>query len=167
MRISMIAAVSENRVIGKDNDLVWSLPRDMKYFMDTTRGHHIITGRRNYESIPNKYRPLKDRTNIIVTRQGDYDGGEALIVHSIEEGIDLARKNGEEELFIIGGGEIYSQALPLADRLYITEVKGIFEGDTFFPEFDPGNWEEVSRISNETDERHDYAFDYVIYDRKI
>jgi len=163
----MIAAVSENRVIGKDNDLVWSLPSDMKYFMETTRGHHIITGRRNYESIPNQYRPLKNRTNIIVTRQESYKVEGAKVVHSIDEGIQVARDQNEEELFIIGGGQIYTQALSLADRLYITEVKGIFEGDTFFPEFSMDKWKETSRIHNSSDENHDYDFDYVIYDRKI
>lgn len=167
MIISMIAAVSENRVIGKDNDLVWNLPYDMKYFMDTTSGHHILTGRRNYESIPNKYRPLRNRTNIIVTRQKDYYVDGAIVVHSIEEGIKIARENREEELFIIGGGQIYEQALPFADRLYLTEVMEVFDGDTFFPEINQGKWAEISRFHHETDEEHAYAFDFVIYNRKI
>jgi dihydrofolate reductase len=167
MIISMIAAVSENNVIGKDNNLVWNLPEDMKYFMNTTKGHHVLTGRKNYESIPLKYRPLRDRTNIIVTHQEDYKCEGAIVVHSIEEGIQIAYENGEEELFIIGGGEIYSQALPRADKLYITEVKGTFFGDTYFPEFNINDWQEISRIANPSDALHMFAFEFVIYQRKL
>jgi len=166
MIISMIAAVAKNRIIGKDNDLVWNLPDDTRYFMDTTKGHHILTGRRNYESIPPKYRPLKDRTNIIVTNQENYDAKGAVVVHNIQKGIDFAEEAGEEELFIIGGGEIYRQALGQTDKLYITEVHGEFEGDTFFPEIEKTNWKEISRERHPRDDCHDYSFDYVILKRK-
>ena len=132
MIISMIAAVAENGIIGKDNDLVWRLPKDMRYFMDTTKGHHIITGRRNYESIPEKLRPLKDRTNIVVTRDKSYQAPGAVIVHSLQGAIQKAEDDDEQEIFIIGGGEIYLQALDMADRLYITQVKESFDGDTHF-----------------------------------
>jgi len=161
MIISLIAAVAENRVIGKDNDLIWSLPLDTRYFMDKTRHHHIITGRRNYESIPAKYRPLKDRTNIIVTHQKTYEAPGAVVVNTLEEAIKLARQNGEEELFIIGGGEIYEQSISLADKLYITEVKASFEGDVFFPKIDKNRWKEIERIPNFPDEKHAHAFDFV------
>jgi len=161
MIISLIAAVAENQVIGKDNDLIWSLPRDTRYFIDKTSGHHIITGRRNYESIPAKYRPLKDRTNIIVTRQKSYQAPGAMVVNTLDEGIELACQNGEEELFIIGGGEIYQQSVELADKLYITEVKASFEGDVYFPPIDKNIWKETDRIPNLPDEKHAYPFDFV------
>ena len=167
MIISIIAAVAENNVIGKDNDLVWHLPNDTRYFMDTTKGHHILTGRRNYESIPKKFRPLKDRINVIVTRQPDYQVAGAHVVNSIEDGIKLAQNNGEEELFIIGGGEIYHQSLDLVNRLYITEVKAKFEGDTYFPKVDYQNWNEVKRIYNTPDNKHAYAFDFVIWEKDL
>ena len=106
MIISLIAAVAENKIIGKDNKLVWDLPRDMKYFMDTTSHHCIITGRKNYESIPPKFRPLKNRTNIIITRRSDYKAEGAVIVHSVEDAIKEAEQRQESEAFVIGGGEI-------------------------------------------------------------
>jgi len=166
MIISMIAAIAENRVIGKDNDLVWDLPADMKYFMSTTRAHCIVAGRRNYESIPLKFRPLKDRTNIIVTRNIEYSAPGAIVVNSLDEAIERARLEGESELFIIGGGEIYEQAMNMADRLYITEIKASFEGDTFFPDYNKSLWKEDSRIANSKDDKHAYEFDFVIYSRK-
>lgn len=166
MIISIIAAVSENNVIGKDNDLVWRLPNDMQYFMETTKGHHVIMGRKNYQSIPHKFRPLPDRTNIIITRQTDFEAKDCFVVNSIKDALDIARRNGEEEAFIIGGGEIYEQSIDQADRLYITEVKGTFDGDTFFPEFDRDQWKEVSRIQNKPDDQHNYAYDFVIFEKK-
>lgn len=165
MIISLIAAVAENKTIGKDNKLVWDLPRDMKYFMDTTMHHFIITGRKNYESIPAKFRPLKDRTNIIVTRQKDYAAKGALIVHSLEEAINMAEVGGESEVFIIGGGEIYRQSIEHADRLYITEVKAKFTGDTVFPDYNPKDWKEISRVKNLPDEDHKYPFDFVVLEK--
>ena len=166
MIISLIAAVAENRVIGKDNDLLWRLPKDIRFFMNTTIGHHVITGRKNYESIPPGFRPLKDRTNIVVTNQQTYETPGAEIVHTLEEGVELARKNGETELFIIGGGQIYSQFMNMADRLYITEVKAAFDGDTFFPSYNDSNWTEVSRVNNFPDDHHTYQFDFVVYHKK-
>ncbi len=165
MIISLIAAHTENRVIGKNNDLPWKLPKDMKYFMETTRGHHVVLGRKNYESIPPKYRPLPDRVNMIITRQRNYEAPQCTIVHSVEEAIQIAQKAGETELFIIGGAEIYAMALPLAHRLYITEIKTTLEGDTFFPEYDRTQWKELSRQAHPTDEKHAYAFDFVVYSR--
>lgn len=166
MIISMIAAVAENLVIGRDNDLVWRLPDDMKYFMETTTNHHVIMGRRNYESIPHKFRPLPDRVNIIVTQQDSYEAPECLITNSIEEAIEIARKDNQEEVFIIGGGQIYAQAMDIADRLYVTEIKASFEGDTFFPEIDKTDWLELSRKNHPTDDRHQHEFDFVVYERR-
>lgn len=166
MIISLIAAIAENLVIGKDNDLVWHLPDDMRYFMKTTLGHCILTGRRNYESIPLKYRPLKNRTNIVVTRQKNYSvGNEVILVNTVEQGITFARQYGESELFVIGGGEIYQQTLAIADRLYITEIKASFEGDTYFPEVERSQWKETSRIAHPIDSNHAHGFDFVVLDR--
>ncbi len=167
MIISMIAAVAENLVIGKDNDLVWSLPDDMKYFMQITTGHPVIMGRKNYDSIPDKFRPLKNRTNIIVTRNNTSEAGycsDCVMVNSIENALTLAKKENKE-VFIIGGGQIYDLSLPYADRLYLTEIKESFEGDTFFPNFNKSEWKEVSRKRHERDDRHEQEFDFVIYER--
>ena len=166
MEIVMIAAVAENGVIGKNNDLVWSLPDDMKYFMNTTKGHHIILGRKNYDSIPPKFRPLPNRTNVVVTRKKELVLEGAYVVHTLEDAFDFCRKNNEEKIFVIGGGQIYEQALPFTDTLYITEIHHSFEGDTYFPEIDMSEWKEVSREPHETDELHLYPFDFVIYKRK-
>ncbi len=165
MIISIIAAVAENRVIGKDNDLVWKLPKDMKYFMDTTSGHHVIMGRKNYESLPHKFKPLKNRVNIVVTRQSEYTAPGTILVNSIKDGLDYAENNVESEVFIIGGGEIYAESMDVVNRMYITEVKESFEGDTFFPEFDRNLWREVSRIPNFPDDKHQFAFDFVVLEK--
>lgn len=166
MIISLIAALTENRVIGKNNDLPWRLPDDMKYFMRTTSGHYVIMGRKNYDSLPNSYKPLPNRTNIIITRQYNFKASGCMVVHSIEAGVEIARSNDEKELFIIGGAQIYEQALPLAHRLYLTEIKAEISGDTYFPEIDKDQWEEASRVAHAADEKHQFAFDFVIYKRK-
>lgn len=166
MNISMIAAVSENNVIGKDNDLVWDLPDDMKFFMKTTTGHPVIMGRKNFESIPEKYRPLPNRTNIIITRQKNYSAAGALVVHDLERALAIAREHDESEIFIIGGGQIYSLGLQYATTMYLTEIHAAFDGDTFFPSFDRNEWKEVSRVNHEKDDRHAYAFDFVTYQRQ-
>lgn len=165
MIISIIAAVAENRVIGKDNDLVWKLPKDMKYFMDTTSGHHVIMGRKNYESLPHKFKPLKNRVNIVVTRQSEYTAPGTVLANSIRNGLNYAKNNGESEVFIIGGGEIYAESMDMVTRMYITEVKESFEGDTFFPEFDRNLWKEVSRIPNFPDDKHQFAYDFVVLEK--
>jgi dihydrofolate reductase len=165
MKISLVVAVAENGVIGKDNDLPWRLPDDMKFFMEKTKGHHVILGRKNYESLPDKYRPLPKRTNIVVTRRPDYMASGCTIVHSIGEAFRIAEANGEKEAMVIGGADIYRLALPYAHNLYITEIKASVEGDVYFPEYDKQNWREVSRIPHEKDERHAYPFDYVLYQR--
>ena len=165
MIISLIAALSRNRVIGRNNDLPWHLPDDMKYFMQTTKGHHVIMGRKNYDSIPEKFRPLPNRVNIVVTRQPTLTLPNCTVVHSLEEAVAIAREAGEQELFIIGGAAIYQLGLPLANRLYLTEIDATLSGDTYFPPFDKNNWKETSRQYHSADERHAYAFDFVIYER--
>jgi len=166
MIISLIAALTENQVIGKNNDLPWHLPDDMKYFMQTTKQHHVIMGRKNYDSIPEKFRPLPNRTNIVVTRQDNFNAPNCSVVNSIEKAVSLAKENNERELFVIGGAEIYKLAMPLADKLYLTEIRTELEGDTYFPIFDTDQWKEVSRVHHIADERHAYAFDFVVYDKQ-
>ena len=134
MRVSIIVAISQNNAIGKNNDLIWISPKDMKFFKNTTKGHHVIMGRKNHESIPHKYSPLPDRTNIIiVSRNPNYKAEGCIIVSSIKEGLNIAKKNNDSEPFIIGGGQIYKIALDenLVDRMYVTVVKEKFEGDIF------------------------------------
>ncbi len=164
MTISLIAALTRNRVIGRNNDLPWHLPDDMKYFMQTTKGHHVIMGRRNYDSIPEKFRPLPNRTNLVVTRQKDLRLPQCRVVNSLEEAVEVARTAGEQELFIIGGAAIYTLGMPLANRLYLTEIDTELPGDTFFPDFNKSEWREVSRKHHPADDRHAFPFDFVIYD---
>lgn len=165
MIISSIAAVAQNSVIGKNNQLIWRLPADMKYFKDITEGHCVITGRKNYESIPEKFRPLTNRTNIVVTRQKNYSAPGAIVVNSIEEAIEVARKKGETEVFIIGGAEIYKQTMSVADKIYFTAVHQSFEGDAFFPEIDANKWKEVSRKAMPADEKHKYAYTFCVLEK--
>ena len=165
MIISMIAAIAENGVIGKDNDLVWNLPDDMRYFVEKTRGRHVIMGRRNFESIPEKFRPLPNRPNIILSRNKNYHANGCTTVTDLETALNIAKESHEEEAFIIGGAQIYKMGLEYADRMYITEVNGNFDGDTFFPEFDRSIWKEKSRTSHAKDDRHDYDFDFVVYEK--
>jgi dihydrofolate reductase len=138
----------------------------MKYFMTTTQGHYCIMGRKNYDSIPAKFKPLPKRTNIVVTRQRDFQAPGCIVVNAIEDGIALARKNEETEVFIIGGAEIYKTSLSSADRLYLTEIQAVIDGDVYFPEFKKEEWKEVSRQHHPVDQRHIYAFDFVIYERR-
>jgi dihydrofolate reductase len=166
MIISLIAAMASNRVIGKNNDLPWKLPDDMKYFMQTTRGHHCIMGRKNYDSLPLKFKPLPQRTNIVVTRQKNLDAPGCIVVDSIDQALKIAADHQEAETFIIGGAEIYHLGLPHAHRIYLTEIAAAVEGDTYFPEFDHTLWKETSREHHAADERHAYAFDFVVYERK-
>jgi dihydrofolate reductase len=165
MIVSLIAAVTKNHVIGRNNDLPWKLPDDMKYFMETTKGHAVIMGRKNFFSLPPKFRPLKERTNIVLTHDSnvlkDYS---VVVVHSIDDAFLKAPQN--EEVFVIGGAEIFKQTLSRANRLYLTEIDATLEGDTFFPRFNPEDWLEASRLHHPADDRHDFAFDFVIYHRK-
>ena len=166
MIISLIAALTKNRVIGKNKDLPWHLPDDMKYFMQTTKAHHVIMGRKNYESIPEKFKPLPNRTNVVVTRQKNFSAPGCRIVNALEEGIESARVAGESELFIIGGSEIYALGMPYANQLYLTEIDANVDGDTYFPSFNKIEWQEHSRTHHEADARHVFAFDFVVYKKK-
>jgi dihydrofolate reductase len=166
MTVSLIVAVSENGVIGKDNDLIWHLPKDMKFFKDTTMGHHVIMGRKNFESIPHKYSPLPNRTNVIITRQADYIAEGCVVVNSVEAALEIAKQNGDTEPFIIGGGQIYKIALEqkLVDKIYLTKVHHSFEGDTFFPELN-ADWKKTERIDHKVDEKHEYAYSFFTFEK--
>jgi dihydrofolate reductase len=165
MMVSAIAALSKNRIIGRKNDLPWKLPDDMKFFMETTKGHHVVMGRKNYDSLKGKFKPLPNRTNIILTRQNNLDAPGCIVLHDVKEALLVANKNSETECFIIGGAEIYDIAMPHTDRLYLTEIDAVIEGDTYFPEFNKSKWREISRVHHPADDRHAYAFDFVVYDR--
>lgn len=163
MEISMIAAMGKNRVIGKDNDIPWHLPDDFQYFKDTTKGHCVIMGRKNWESLPHKFKPLPGRTNIVITRQKNYQADGGIVTDSLGNALAIAQKEGEVEAFIIGGGEIYRMGLALAHKIYLTEINGDFEGQVTFPEFDKTKWRETSRIHHPSDSKHPYSFDFVVY----
>lgn len=163
MIISTIVAVAKNNVIGKDNDIPWYLPADLKYFKKVTTGHHIVMGRKCYESIG---RPLPKRTNVVVTRNPFFIATGCLVTHNVAEAVELAEANGEEEVFIIGGGQIYEIALPHVDRIYLTEVDLEVEGDIFFPEIDLKNWTLIEETKNEADEKNEYDYTFKILERK-
>ncbi len=163
MKISTIVALAQDNVIGKDNDIPWYLPADLKYFKKITLGHNIIMGRKCYQSIG---RPLPKRTNIIVTRDPYFISSNCLIAHSIEEALSMAHDNGEEECFIIGGGTIYEQSMNLWDRMYVTEVDLKVEGDIFFPTVQWEEWTLKSSESHQSDEKNPYNYTFKVYDRK-
>ena len=166
MTVSLIVAVSENGVIGKENDLIWHLPKDMRFFKETTMKHHVIMGRKNFESIPHKYRPLADRTNIVITRQADYIAEGCVGVNSVEAALEIAKQNGDTEPFIIGGGQIYKLALEanLVDKIYLTKIHHTFEGDTFFYELN-ADWKEIERIDCKADEKHAHDYSFLTFEK--
>lgn len=163
----MIAAMGSNRVIGKDNDIPWHLPDDFRFFKETTKGHHVIMGRKNWESLPSSFQPLPSRPNIVITRQENYEAKGAVVVSSLEEALKMSENNGESEAFIIGGGEIYRMGLQHAQKIYLTEINGEFEGQVTFPDFSSSEWEEQERIHHSVDERHKYSFDFVTYKKIV
>ncbi len=159
----MIAAVGENNSLGRDNKLLWHLPDDFKRFKQITTGHKIIMGRKTFESFP---KPLPNRFHIIISRNLDYkvDHPECEVVHSLEDA--LQRVSPDENAFIIGGGEIYTQSLPFTDQIELTRVHADFEADAFFPEINLEEWELIEESHHEKDERHAYPFTYLTYQRK-
>lgn len=163
MTVSAIVATAKNNVIGINNGIPWYLPADLKYFKRTTLNHHIIMGRKSYESIG---RPLPKRTNVIVTRDPFYMASNCLITHSVEEALQLALDNNEEEAFIIGGGEIYKLAMPFIERLYLTEVDLEVEGAVYFPEIDFSEWNLISEEAHEPDEKNEMAYVFKVLERK-
>lgn len=161
--LTIIVAAGEKNAIGKDNDLIWHLSDDLKRFKKLTNGHHIIMGRKTFESFP---KPLPNRTHIVITRQQNYKvPNGVIVVNNLEDALDAARQDNQP--FIIGGGEIYKQSMDLADKLEITRVHSTFNNaDTFFPEIDNNKWRETKRTTHEADEKHAYAFSFITYLRK-
>ena len=159
--ITLIAAAAENNALGKDNDLLWHLPEDFKRFKQITSGHYIIMGRKTFESFP---KPLPNRTHIIITRQKEYLADGCLVVHSLEEALEISPQN--EEVFIIGGAQIYKQALPFADKIDLTRVHIELEADAFFPEFNTSEWNLVFSEKHFKDEKHQYDFTFETYLKK-
>jgi dihydrofolate reductase len=153
--IIMIAAVAENNALGKNNDLLWHLPNDFKRFKEITSGHHIVMGRKTFESFP---KPLPNRTHVIITRQKDFQFEGCIVVSDLEKAIAACTKT--EDIYIIGGGEIYTQSISFADQLDITRVHHSFDADVYFPEIDPEIWELTNETFNTKDEKHlfDYTF---------
>lgn len=181
MTISIIAALAQTGVIGANNSIPWSLPDDMKYFRKITMGtapasqdgehfawNHVIMGRKNWESIPEKYRPLPQRMNWILTRDIEKFAKNTepipntFVIDNLERQIALIE---EGEIFIIGGGEIYTLAMPMVNRMYLTEIKANIDGDVVFPDYDTAEWKEVSRVHHGIDEKHKYEFDFVVYEK--
>ena len=160
MTVSVIVAVARNGVIGDKNSLLWHISEDLQRFKQLTRGHSVIMGRRTFESIG---RPLPERTNIVVTR-GDAHFEGCLRAGSLEEALKMCE--GEDEVFVIGGAQIYAQALPTADRLYITVVDRDYAGDTTFPEWDRDEWRLVSRDHFDRGEKYEYPFAFELYERR-
>lgn len=160
MTISIIVATAENNAIGKNNQLLWHMPNDLKHFKEITSGRTIIMGRKTFDSVG---KPLPKRRNIVVTRQ-DIEIRGCEVVRSINEGLDLCK--GEDEVFIGGGAEIYRQAMDKTDRIYLTIVHHQFDADTFFPEIDHSLWAEVSRERHEADEKNPYPYSYITLERR-
>lgn len=160
MKVSLIVAMDRDRGIGRDNDLMWHLPEDMKFFRETTTGNVVVMGRKNYESIPERFRPLPNRENVVLSRNAAYEAEGCLMFTSLES--CLAHYAGETDrtVFIIGGGQIYSEALALhcVDEMYITHVDEVFGADTFFPEFATEEWDVTPIKSHGADEKHTAGF---------
>ena len=159
MQISAIVAMSENRVIGKDNKLPWHLPADLQHFKNITMGKSILLGRKTYESIG---RSLPGRRNIIITHDQRFQATDCIIVHSIEAALAAA---SSDEVFVIGGALLFQQMLPYVKRLYITLIHHTFAGDTFFPEWNPDEWQEVERIDHQPDTKNNYAYSFMVFDK--
>ncbi len=162
MKLSILVAVSENGVIGREGELPWRLPDELQYVKRTTMGHTLLMGRKTYESIG---KPLPGRTSIVVSRRADYaPHPDVIVVEGFARGVELARERGETECFVFGGESLYREALPDADRLYITRVHAEVEGDARFPVFDESAWKLVSEEAHEADERHAHAFSFRVYE---
>lgn len=164
MIVSCIVATANNGVIGRNNDIPWYLPADLKYFKKVTTGHHIIMGRKCYHSIG---RPLPNRTNVILTRDPYFISTGCLVAHQITEALEMAYDQGEEEAFIIGGGQIYEATQALWDRLYLTSVDFKVEGDIYFPKLDyQGDWDLVSQEDHKADGRNEHDYSFKVYHRR-
>lgn len=159
-RFSIIAAMAQNRVIGIRNALPWRLSADLAHFKSLTMGHHILMGRKTFESLG---KPLPGRVSVVITRDPGFLAPGCIVVHSLEAAMRAC--GGDEEAFFIGGADLYRQAMAYADRIYLTEVKSCAEGDAWFPEFNAALWHETSRVSRLADEKNQFDYDFVVYER--
>ncbi len=162
MLIAFAVAASDNNVIGKDNHLLWTLPNDMKFFKNTTWGMPVIMGRKTFESL---CKPLAGRTNIVITRQGDWSAPGVQVAASLDEAIGLAAATDAKEAFVIGGGEIFRQAMPVVQKMYLTRVHTTIEGDAHFPAFDEAEWQLLSQHDFPADDRHAYPYSFQVWQR--
>ena len=162
MKLSVIVAVSADGVIGRDNSLPWRLPADLQRFKCLTLGHHLLMGRKTFESIG---RALPGRTTVVITRRGDWSAEGVAVAHSVDDAVEIARSAGESEAFVAGGAEIYRQTLSRADRLYVTRIHAPFEGDTHFPELEESAWHVTSSEDREPDDRNPHPYTFTVYDR--
>jgi len=163
MIISLIVAASTNNAIGKEGQLLWSLPNDMKFFKNTTWGTTVVMGRKTYESVD---KPLTGRVNIVITRQENWSRENVVVVKDLTEALQKAKETNCKEIFIIGGGEIYKQSMKLANRIYMTRVHAVLEGDTFFPEIDEKIWEIKQQLDFSVDEKHQYDYSFQVWEKK-
>lgn len=159
--ITLIAAAAENNALGKDNQLVWHLPNDFKRFKQITSGHYIVMGRKTFESFP---KPLPNRTHVIITRQKNYKAADCFVVSSIEKALEICPKN--EDVFIIGGAEIYKQSIDIADKIELTRVHATFDADVYFPEIDGKKWDLVFEEYHPKDEKHHFDFTFQTFLKK-
>ena len=159
---SIIVVKAANHVIGKDKAMPWHMPADLKHFKHTTLGHHVIMGRKTFESLK---KPLPGRKNVIVTSRKDYQADGCIVVQDITAAFKVAKQSGEEEVFIAGGGQIYRETLAIADKIYLTEIKATFEGDTFFPVIDNHIWTAIQREHHDPDGKNPYPYEFIEFVR--
>ena len=162
MIVSILVAAANHHVIGKHNQLLWKMPADMKYFKTLTTGHHVLMGRKTFESIG---KPLPDRTNQVLTRNADLTIEGCTTIQTAEEGISIAKDSNENELFVIGGAQIYRSTMHLCQRIYFTKIYADFAGDAYFPEIDANIWRETSKEFHKADEKNPYDYEFIIFER--
>lgn len=164
MVISLVVAASENNVIGKNNQLLWHLPKDMRFFRNVTWAMPVVMGRKTFESMGSK--PLTGRKNIVITRKPDWKAEGVSVVNSFDDAVTLAKEQDYKEVFVIGGGEIYLLAFKMADKIYMTRVHAVLEGDSYFPVIEASDWNLVNHTDNPADEKHAYPFSFQLWERK-
>jgi dihydrofolate reductase len=162
MNVSIIAAIARGGVIGRGGDLPWHLPADLRRFRKLTTGHHILMGRKTFQSLG---RPLPERANVVISGQADYDPPGVLVARGLDEALARARAAGETEAFVIGGAEIFRLALPLADRLYLTQIDAEIAGDTYFPDYEASKWRLVEQSEHAADEKNPFPMTFLRYER--
>jgi dihydrofolate reductase len=161
--LSLIVAAAENNAIGKNNELPWHLPNDMKFFKNSTWGSVMIMGRKTFESVKKAF---PGRINIVITTQAGWRAEKVVVAANMEEALRLAKETHCNEVFIIGGGEVFKQSMEIADKIYITRVHAMLDGDTFFPEIDPKKWRQTGNLDFEADEKHAYAYSFQTWEKR-